>query len=68
MASASPKQNQRKRPERPEEKERFYLLPGQGGSSYRRKQRYIIKASIIVGLVVSALVATIMYFIYRVPH
>jgi len=63
MASASTK-----RPPRPEEKERYYLLPGQGGSSYRRKQRYIIKASIIVGLIVSAIFALVMYFVYRVPR
>lgn len=65
MPSASSKLTPR---ERPEEKERYYLLPGQGGSSYRRKQRYIIKASIIVGLIVSAVFAAIMYFVYRVPR
>lgn len=54
--------------QRPEEKERFYLLPGQGGSSYRRKQRMIIKYSIIVGLIVSAIFATVMYFVYRLPR
>jgi len=54
--------------QRPEEKERFYLLPGQGGSSYRRKQRFILKYSIIVGIVVSAVFATVMYFVYRVPR
>ena len=65
MASASPKLTPR---EDPAEKNRYYLLPGQGGSSYRRKQRMIIKYSIVVGLVVSAVFATIMYFIYRVPR
>jgi hypothetical protein len=65
MASASPKLTPR---ERPEEKERYYLLPGQGGSSYRRKQRMIIKYSIIVGLLVSVLFATIAYFINRLPR
>lgn len=65
MASASPKLTPR---EDPAEKNRYYLLPGQGGSSYRRKQRLIIKYSIIVGLLVSAVFATVMYFIYRVPR
>jgi hypothetical protein len=60
-----------KRPHRPrnqDEKERFYLLPGQGGSSYRRKQRLILKFSIVVGIAVSLLFAVIMYFIYRSPR
>lgn len=65
MASASPKLTPR---EDPAEKKRYYLLPGQGGSSYRRKQRMIIKYSIVVGLVVSAVFAAVMYFIYRVPR
>ncbi len=65
MPSASSKLTPR---ERPEEKERYYLLPGQGGSSYRRKQRLIIKYSIIVGVLVSALFATIMYFVNRLPR
>ena len=65
MGSASSKLTPR---ERPEEKERYYLLPGQGGSNYRRKQRIIIKYSIVVGLVVSAVFATVMYLVNRVPH
>jgi hypothetical protein len=65
MSSASSKLTPR---ERPEEKERYYLLPGQGGSSYRRKQRLIIKYSIIVGVLVSAVFAIIMYFVNRLPH
>ena len=65
MASTPAKRPPR---QRAEEKERYYLLPGQGGSSYRRKQRYIIKASIIVGLVVSAIFAAIMYFMNRGPR
>lgn len=54
--------------EDPAEKERYYLLPGQGGSSYRRKQRLIIKYSIIVGLLVSGLFAVIAYFVHRLPR
>jgi len=65
MDSASVKRTPR---ERSEEKERYYLLPGQGGSSYRRKQRMIVKYSIIVGLIVSAIFATAMYLIYRLPR
>lgn len=65
MPSASPKLTPR---EDPAEKERYYLLPGQGGSSYRRKQRLIIKYSIIVGLLVSVLFAVIAYFVHRLPR
>jgi hypothetical protein len=64
MSSASSKLTPR---ERPEEKERYYLLPGQGGSNYRRKQRIIIKYSIIVGVLVSVVFAVIMYFVNRLP-
>jgi hypothetical protein len=65
MASASAKRPQR---QRPEEKERYYLLPGQGGSSYRRKQRFIMKSALVVGVVVSAIFAIVMYLTHRVPH
>jgi hypothetical protein len=64
MASASTKRPLR---QRPEEKERYYLLPGQGGSNYRRKQKRIVKYAIVVGLIVSVIFATVMYFIYRLP-
>lgn len=53
---------------RPGEKERYYLLPGQGGSSYRRKQRFIIKCALLVGLIVSLLFAIIIYFAQRGPR
>ena len=65
MTAASAKRPPR---QRPAEKERYYLLPGQGGSSYRRKQRVILKYSIVAGLLVSAVFAAIMYFVYRVPR
>jgi hypothetical protein len=51
-----------------DEKERFYLLPGQGGSGYRRKQRFILKTSIVVGIIVSAIFAVVTYFVYRSPR
>ncbi len=53
---------------RPEEKQRYYLLPGQGGSSYRRKQRFIIKWAIAVGLAVSLIFALAIYLTERGPH
>jgi hypothetical protein len=66
MPGFSARKSQRGRPL--DDKERYYLLPGQGGSSYRRKQRFILKSSIVVGFVVSALFALVMYLISRPPH
>ncbi len=65
MAWGSSKKSPR---HRPEEKQRYYLLPGQGGSSYRRKQRFIIKCAVAVGLAVSLLFALAIYFTERGPH
>jgi len=68
MAAFSARKSQRQRQRAHDDKERYYLLPGQGGSSYRRKQRFILKAAIIVGVLVSLLFAGIMYVIYRSPR
>ncbi len=51
----------------PREQKRFYLLPGQGGRAYYRKQKLFLKTSVAVGLIVSGLFALIMYLIYRSP-
>ena len=53
---------------RNKETERFYLLPGQGGAAYRRKQRFILIWSIIVGLAVAAILAAVMYFFNQPKH
>jgi hypothetical protein len=47
---------------RNKEAERFYLLPGQGGAAFRRKQRFILTWAIIVGLAVAAGLGALMYF------
>ncbi len=47
------------------EKERYYLLPGQGGKLYRKKQRLIIIWSIIAALFVALIMWAIMYFTDR---
>jgi hypothetical protein len=47
--------------EKDKEKNRFYLLPGMGGSNLRRKRRLILKWSILAGLIVSAALAYLMY-------
>ena len=53
---------------RDKEKPRFYLLPGQGGSNYRRKQRFIIKSSLAVGAIVSLMLGIGMYLACRTPR
>jgi hypothetical protein len=48
---------------RDKEKERFYLLPGMGGRNLRRKRKIILGWSIAAGLVVSAILACLLYLI-----
>jgi hypothetical protein len=50
---------------RNKENERFYLLPGQGGAAYRRKQRYLLAWAIIVGLLLSVALGALMYFLNK---
>ncbi len=47
------------------ERERFYLLPGQGGHAYRRKQKFILKWSVFAALGVSAILGAALYFMNR---
>ena len=47
------------------EKNRFYLLPGMGGRSLRRKRRVILRWSILAGLIVSAALAYLLYLVNR---
>jgi hypothetical protein len=51
--------------ERDKERERFYLLPGQGGKAYRRKQRVILLWSIVLGLFFSAALVGILHLVNR---
>jgi hypothetical protein len=50
---------------REKEKERFYLLPGQGGKMYRRKQKIILLWSVIAALTVALVLSVAMYFMNR---
>jgi hypothetical protein len=52
-------------PKPAKEPERYYLLPGQGGRAARRKQMLFWKWSIIAGLVVSAILAAVLYLLNR---
>jgi hypothetical protein len=51
--------------ERDKEKDRFYLLPGMGGRARREKELRFLWWSLAAGLVVSAVLATILYLISR---
>jgi hypothetical protein len=46
-------------------KERFYLLPGQGGRNFARKQRRLIGWSVAVSLVFGLIMAALMYWLAR---
>jgi hypothetical protein len=47
---------------------RFYLLPGQGGRLYWRKQKIILAWSLSAALVVAGIMAAIMYWADRIRH
>jgi hypothetical protein len=48
-------------------KERFYLLPGQGGKNYYRKQRLILRWTIAVSLIFGLTLGAVMWWLAR-PH
>lgn len=50
------------------EQKRFYLLPGQGGKAYHRKQKFILQCALIVGLLVSAFLALAIYWMHHSAH
>ena len=45
------------------EPQRYYLFPGQGGRSARRKHRRILLWAIVVGLFASAVFVGVMYLL-----
>lgn len=47
---------------RDKEKERFYLLPGMGGRSLRRKRRMMLKWSIVAGVCTSVVLTCLLYW------
>jgi hypothetical protein len=51
------------RSRRDKETERFYLLPGMGGSAWRRKQNLILKWTVIVALTASAALGAFLYWL-----
>ncbi len=51
------------KPKNPEE-HRYYLLPGMGKAN-RRKHSLYLKLALLVGILVSALIGVILYFVQR---
>jgi hypothetical protein len=50
---------------KPKKKQRFYLLPGMGGSALRRKRKLIWRWTIGVGVVVSGILGVLLYLMSR---
>lgn len=50
---------------RGKEPERYYLLPGMGGRALRRKRKVILQWSITAGVLVSAVLASLLYWMGR---
>ena len=50
---------------KPKERPRFYLLPGQGGKNYHRKQRYLRRWAMVVGVLFGALLGVILWWMSR---
>jgi hypothetical protein len=53
---------------RPKERERFYLLPGQGGRNYRSKQRIILIWTVATAVVFGGLLAVLIWWFSRPMH
>jgi hypothetical protein len=51
--------------ERDKERQRFYLLPGMGGRARREKELRFLKWSLAAGLVISTILAGVLYLISR---
>jgi hypothetical protein len=51
--------------QRDKERERYYLLPGMGGRALRKKQKMMLQWSIAAGLLTSAVLAGVLYFMSR---
>jgi len=50
---------------RDKEKDRYYLFPGQGGRSARRKHRKILLWACVFGLLASSLLALILWLMNK---
>ena len=46
-------------------RERFYLLPGQGGKNFHRKQQFIMRWTLAAALVCGLVVAVLMWWLSK---
>jgi hypothetical protein len=53
---------------KPKERERFYLLPGQGGRSFRKKQMLILGWSTAAALIFGSILAAVIWWFSRPMH
>jgi hypothetical protein len=53
---------------KPKERERFYLLPGQGGRNFRRKRNFILRWTAVAALMFGALVGVLIWWFSRPMH
>jgi hypothetical protein len=53
---------------RSKERERYYLLPGQGGRNFRRKQWRILGGTIAAALIFGLLLAVLIWWFSRPLH
>jgi len=53
------------RSNRDKETRRFYLLPGMGGSAWRRKQIFILKWTVAAALIASAILGIVFFLFDR---
>ena len=63
-----PTQSPRRQPDAEKARKRFYLLPGMGGRAYRRKRQFMLKSALAVGIVVSLVLAVLLYWLNRSPR
>jgi hypothetical protein len=49
-------------------RERFYLLPGQGGKNYFRKQRVILSWTVVVSLVFGLALTALFWWFSQPKH
>ena len=50
------------------EPERFYLLPGQGGKNFQRKQKVFLIWTVIVAVIFGGLLSLLMWWFTRLNH
>jgi len=49
--------------QRTKDQQRFYLLPGMGGSNLRRKRKWMLRWSIVAGVFTSVILAVVLYWL-----